>query len=251
MRDRFTHTSRLGRGRIRSATRADIYARDANACQYCLRTFPQKELTIDHVVPLALGGIDEPVNYVTCCSDCNQRKRDLSLADFAQTIVRRPESLPVHGDPILDNPSVPDEIKEVRRAVLARIRLGHLRASGKTAQKKIEKAYRREFWQTEIGKRLEAEFPALPSQVRVMLPEIRAVAKDEDEARLLIELAKSANTRNLIGTLLAKDSDVVALVRAMSVSRGDEALKKRLVQALRRFDRVARHPGKDKHAGDY
>ena len=54
---------------------------------------------------------------------------------------------------------------------------------------------------------------------------------------VLIELAKSANTRNLIGGLITKESDVVALVRAMSIGRGDEALKKRLLQALERFER--------------
>lgn len=243
MRDRFTHTSRIGRGRIHRATRAEIYERDAFTCQYCLRKFAAEALTIDHVVPLALGGVDEPINYVTCCVACNQRKADAHLKDFARTIARRPDSLPVHGDPVIDNPGIPEEIKEVRRGVIARVRAGELRASGKSAQKKIEKAYRRDFWQTETGRRLEAEFPTLPGQVRVMLPEIRAISKTEDEVRLLIELAKSANTRNIIGSIITKESDVVALVRAMSVGRGDEALKKRLAQALQRFERGRRANG--------
>ncbi len=90
--------------------------------------------------------------------------------------------------------------------------------------------------------RLEAEFPALPGQVRVMLPEIRTLAKDENEARLLIELAKSAVTRNLIGTVITRDSNIVQLVRAMSIGRGDNALKSRLSRALRRFDRTNTPP---------
>jgi hypothetical protein len=167
----------------------------------------------------------------------------MSLAEFARTIARRPESLPVHGDPVIDNPGVPEEIKDVRRGILVRIRHGELRANGKTAQKKIEKEYRRAIWQTEMGQQLEAEFPTLPGQVRVMLPEIRAIAKNEGEVRLLIELAKSANTRNMIGSIITREVDVVALVRAMSVGRGDEALKKRIAQALRRFDRGGRADG--------
>ena len=243
MRDRFTHTSKTGRSRIHRTTRAEIYARDSLTCQYCLQEFAAEALTIDHVVPLALGGVDEPINYVTCCTICNQRKADRPLFDFAKTIARRPESLPVHGDPIIDNPDIPEEIKEVRRGVIARVRAGDLRAAGKTAQKKIEKAYRRDFWQTETGRRLEAECPMLPGQVRVMLPEIRAIAKTEDEFRLLVELAKSASTRNIVGPIITKESDVVALVRSMSVGRGDEALKKRLAQALTRFERGCRAKG--------
>jgi hypothetical protein len=47
----------------------------------------------------------------------------------------------------------------------------------------------------------------------------------------------------IIGSIIAKESDVVALVRAMSVGRGDEALKKRLAQALQRFERGGRANG--------
>ena len=51
-----------------------------------------------------------------------------------------------------------------------------------------------------------------------MLPEIDTVAKTPDERILLIELAKSANTRNLIGTVLTRECDVVARVESMAQS---------------------------------
>ena len=73
-----------------------------------------------------------------------------------------------------------------------------------------------------------------------MLPEVRAIAEMRTEARLLIELAKSANTRNLVGTTITVESDGLTLVRAMSVGRGDEALKKRLDQGPTHLDRDCR-----------
>ena len=36
-------------------SRANIYARDNHACQYCGDAFPTSELTFDHVVPVAQG----------------------------------------------------------------------------------------------------------------------------------------------------------------------------------------------------
>lgn len=35
---------------------------------------PDAKLTVDHVIPVALGGNDEPSNLVTACADCNAGK---------------------------------------------------------------------------------------------------------------------------------------------------------------------------------
>ena len=48
-------------------SRANIYARDEHACQYCGHTLPATELTFDHVVPVAQGGRKDWENIVTCC----------------------------------------------------------------------------------------------------------------------------------------------------------------------------------------
>ena len=55
-------------------SRANIYARDNHACQYCGDVFPTSELTFDHVVPVAQGGRKDWENIVTCCVSCNRRK---------------------------------------------------------------------------------------------------------------------------------------------------------------------------------
>jgi hypothetical protein len=240
MKDRFTHEARLERGRIRPQIRHEIYERDGYRCQYCDRQFEASQLTIDHLVPLALGGVDETVNYVTACAACNQQKAALPLPDFAATVKVSVEALPVHGDPIIDNERLPVQIRLVRKRVFDAIRRGELSVRGKQFQKKVEKAYRTAFWATAAGQTLEQEFPRLPGHARVMVPEIQTIARDEREYFLLIELAKSANTRNLIGHTLLAGMPIETVVRKLADNSPDEALRKRLQQAVRRFDTVIR-----------
>ena len=55
-------------------TRANIFARDGNICQYCGRTFPKNELSIDHLIPRSYGGKSTWENVVCCCFGCNRKK---------------------------------------------------------------------------------------------------------------------------------------------------------------------------------
>ena len=86
MKDRFTRYSRHGRGNIPRVIRRDVYRRDKFTCQFCHCQFSPKDLTIDHLVPLDLGGFDEVTNYITCCQACNQRKSNLPLKVFAASL---------------------------------------------------------------------------------------------------------------------------------------------------------------------
>lgn len=54
--------------------RYEILRRDNHACRYCGAVAPDVPLTVDHVVPTALGGSDDPSNLVTACRDCNGGK---------------------------------------------------------------------------------------------------------------------------------------------------------------------------------
>lgn len=54
--------------------RFEVLRRDGHACRYCGRTAPETPLTVDHVVPVALGGSDDPTNLVAACKDCNSGK---------------------------------------------------------------------------------------------------------------------------------------------------------------------------------
>lgn len=59
---------------VSKSLRYQILRRDNHTCRYCGRTAPEVRLTVDHVVPEALGGPDTPENLVAACSDCNSGK---------------------------------------------------------------------------------------------------------------------------------------------------------------------------------
>jgi 5-methylcytosine-specific restriction endonuclease McrA len=46
-------------------------------CFYCGRPTPARELTMDHIVPLARGGRTTKGNVVPACKDCNNRKKSM------------------------------------------------------------------------------------------------------------------------------------------------------------------------------
>lgn len=58
--------------------RFEVLRRDNYTCRYCGRKAPEAPLTVDHVMPVALGGGDIPENLVTACVDCNSGKSSSS-----------------------------------------------------------------------------------------------------------------------------------------------------------------------------
>ena len=58
-------------------TRFNLFLRDEFCCQYC---GARGELTFDHVVPRARGGITSWENVVAACSKCNLRKGSQTLS---------------------------------------------------------------------------------------------------------------------------------------------------------------------------
>ncbi|MCK5826478.1 MAG: HNH endonuclease [Desulfuromusa sp.] len=46
-------------------------------CHYCGEAVAPKELTLDHVVPVARGGRSTKGNCVPACKDCNNQKKNL------------------------------------------------------------------------------------------------------------------------------------------------------------------------------
>jgi 5-methylcytosine-specific restriction endonuclease McrA len=70
--------------------RRNIFARDGNRCQYCGRKFPTSELSLDHVIPRALGGGSTWVNLVCACTDCNARKGGRTPTAAGMHLKRKP-----------------------------------------------------------------------------------------------------------------------------------------------------------------
>ena len=61
------------RAEITPAMRTAVFRRDGFQCVECAET-NVFELTVDHRVPRALGGGNEPDNLRTLCRSCNSRK---------------------------------------------------------------------------------------------------------------------------------------------------------------------------------
>jgi 5-methylcytosine-specific restriction endonuclease McrA len=79
--------------------RKNVFARDGNQCQYCGETFPNSQLSFDHVKPRSRGGTTSWENVVTCCLTCNSRKGDRTPQEAGMRLKREP-SKPSHN-PIL------------------------------------------------------------------------------------------------------------------------------------------------------
>jgi 5-methylcytosine-specific restriction endonuclease McrA len=71
------------------ALRKTIHDREHGACFYCLRQSPAKVQCLDHVVPLVRRGRNSYRNLVSCCLECNSRKRDRPAPDFLRTLYRQ------------------------------------------------------------------------------------------------------------------------------------------------------------------
>lgn len=70
--------------------RYNIFKRDRSVCQYCKKSFPKNELSIDHVVPKSLGGKTTWENVVCCCLTCNRRKGSNFLSETAMSLSTKP-----------------------------------------------------------------------------------------------------------------------------------------------------------------
>lgn len=58
--------------------------RSSGICHYCRQQFNPKELTMDHVIPLARGGKSEKFNLVPCCKLCNTKKNQLLPSEWEE-----------------------------------------------------------------------------------------------------------------------------------------------------------------------
>lgn len=57
-------------------------------CYYCGRKFVAKELTMDHIVPLARGGVSSKGNMAACCKECNNLKKTMLPLEWEEYMER-------------------------------------------------------------------------------------------------------------------------------------------------------------------
>jgi 5-methylcytosine-specific restriction endonuclease McrA len=70
--------------------RRTLFARDGNRCQYCGDSYPNSQLSLDHVTPRSRGGDTCWENVVTCCLTCNSRKGDRTPQEAGMSLRIRP-----------------------------------------------------------------------------------------------------------------------------------------------------------------
>jgi len=78
-----------GRG-VPPLTNEALFRRDLNVCLYCGQTYPDGELTRDHVVPLSRRGRDVWDNVVAACKRCNHHKGNRLLQDCGMELMALP-----------------------------------------------------------------------------------------------------------------------------------------------------------------
>lgn len=71
-------------------SRQNVFIRDGYACQYCGRTPPEVELSIDHVLPRSRGGRTSWENITTCCMACNREKGSRTPMEAGMALLRLP-----------------------------------------------------------------------------------------------------------------------------------------------------------------
>ena len=69
-----------------TARRQAIHAREGGRCFYCRRRVPAGSRCLDHVVPQARFGQNSYRNLVSCCVECNWRKKDRRAPDFLREL---------------------------------------------------------------------------------------------------------------------------------------------------------------------
>ena len=71
-------------------SRTNVYIRDQFRCQYCGHSYPDSDLSLDHVVPQWMGGQKCWENIVTCCIGCNRKKGGRTLDKSGMKLIRKP-----------------------------------------------------------------------------------------------------------------------------------------------------------------
>jgi hypothetical protein len=90
----------MSRKSLSKRLRFEIFKRDGFRCVYCGTTPTQSVLHVDHVVPVAEGGTDDPSNLATSCADCNGGKSAVPLERKTLAPARTAEEVADHAEQI-------------------------------------------------------------------------------------------------------------------------------------------------------
>lgn len=77
---------KIKRKQYSQSTRKLIYNKAGGRCELCGRKILLSDMTLDHVIPLSLGGIDDVENLACVCYADNQFKDNILPGEFNQRI---------------------------------------------------------------------------------------------------------------------------------------------------------------------
>jgi len=76
----------MERRKIPKKERQRVYEKFGGRCAYCGQPITYKEMQVEHMKPLARGGVDSEENYMPACRICNYYKHTLTLEEFRKQI---------------------------------------------------------------------------------------------------------------------------------------------------------------------
>ena len=81
-----SHRQRMYEDNRRGVTAKEIIAEHGMRCYLCGEKLTPDTFSLDHVIPVSLGGADEPDNLRPCCRRCNSRKAARPLDQVVDTL---------------------------------------------------------------------------------------------------------------------------------------------------------------------
>lgn len=70
------------RRKLKKAERQQVYNKCNGHCAYCGCELEYKDMQIDHVTPLRIGGSDELSNMLPACRSCNHYKATFDIEGY-------------------------------------------------------------------------------------------------------------------------------------------------------------------------
>lgn len=81
------------RKRLTKEERLAVLAKTNSHCAYCGCKLEYKDLQVDHIFPVYLGGKNEMSNYLPACRSCNKYKDTCTVEVFRKALEHMPAAL--------------------------------------------------------------------------------------------------------------------------------------------------------------
>ncbi len=72
----------MKRRKLSKAERQEVYQKCNGHCAYCGTEIEYKDMQVDHVKPLRIGGLDDMDNMLPACRSCNHYKSTFDVEGF-------------------------------------------------------------------------------------------------------------------------------------------------------------------------